>query len=68
MPNEIAPEGSIWVCHACGKTSQDHYGMEGKHSPGWDESCMLSSGLEKIEDLTFRDGFVIAIGKLVTEK
>lgn len=39
----IAPEGAIWVCGACGKTARDSYGIEGAHSPGWDESCALNA-------------------------
>jgi hypothetical protein len=32
---------SVYVCCACGKTSDDKYG-EKNASPGWDESCMLN--------------------------
>jgi hypothetical protein len=39
----IAPTGAIWVCGACGKTARDRYGIEGDHSRGWDESCMLNA-------------------------
>ena len=39
-----APEGQLWVCAACGKTSRDRYG-EKKISDGWDESCMLNAVL-----------------------
>ncbi len=37
-----APEGQVYVCGACGKTSKD---MAGKLalSRGWDESCMLNA-------------------------
>ena len=39
-------EDKIWVCGACGKTSEyDCYGMEGKYSYGWDESCTMNSVL-----------------------
>lgn len=45
-PTRYAPPGAIWVCGACGKTSQyDCYGIEGEHSRGWDESCMLNAFL-----------------------
>lgn len=37
----IAPEGQIWVCAACGKTTKDNHGNE----RGWDESCMLNAVL-----------------------
>lgn len=43
--DRIAPHGAIWVCGACGKTSQDQFGIEGQHSVGWDESCMLNAVL-----------------------
>lgn len=38
----IAPEGKMWVCHACGKTVKDRYGQRGS---SWDESCFLNSAL-----------------------
>lgn len=42
--DRFAPEGAIWLCPYCGKTSQrDSYGIEGEHSPGWDESCALNA-------------------------
>ncbi len=44
-PDRHAPNGTIWVCQACGKTAQDRYGIEGEHSHGWDESCMLNAVL-----------------------
>lgn len=37
------PDGMIWQCAACGKRSEDRYGMVGWHSYGWDESCMLNA-------------------------
>jgi hypothetical protein len=44
----------IWVCGACGKTAEyDSFGLEGKRSYGWDESCMMNSVLchkEKAEN------------------
>ena len=45
MSDRIAPAGAIWVCAACGKTAKDRYGLEGKHSFGWDESCALNAVL-----------------------
>lgn len=41
----MAPKGKTWECQACGKKSDDLYGIEGKHSYGWDESCMLNAQL-----------------------
>lgn len=57
MAEEIAPEGKIWVCGACGKTSRGDYGTGSDY--GWDESCMLNAVLcyeEKRIDP--RDGIV----------
>lgn len=45
MSERYAPEGKIWQCAACGKLAEDNYGLEGWHSYGWDESCMLNSHL-----------------------
>lgn len=50
--NEVAPEGQIYVCAACGKRSKDKYGDQ-KIDRGWDVSCMLNCVLcyeEKGED------------------
>jgi hypothetical protein len=49
--NRLAPNGYLWVCHACGKTASDRYGIE--HMDGWDESCMLNSALHRIDLLVF---------------
>ena len=61
--NRIAPKGSTWVCAACGKVARDQYGMEGAHSYGWDESCMLNAVLTeearwvtKLEQLEYEHG------------
>lgn len=65
---ELAPEGQIWVCAACGKTSRTKYGFlengartdeKGQcvSSYGWDESCMMNSVLcfsQKTEDGTWK--------------
>jgi hypothetical protein len=62
--DRIAPPGSLWVCLACGKWAEDKYGMQGDHSRGWDESCMLNSVLAKRSELNYHDdGRVISIGK-----
>jgi hypothetical protein len=42
--NHVAPEGQVYVCAACGKTSRDKYGFQ-KISRGYDESCMLNAVL-----------------------
>lgn len=61
----IAPEGAIWVCMGCGKTARDLYGIEGEHSYGWDESCVLNAVLcdeASIQrDATGRITFVVAL-------
>jgi hypothetical protein len=45
----LAPEGHIWVCLACGKTSKTRYGFDEKNRTvsmrGWDASCVLNSRL-----------------------
>lgn len=44
-----APEGQVYVCGACGKTSSTRYGFDAQNknvaSGGWDESCMLNAVL-----------------------
>jgi hypothetical protein len=53
MPAErFALDDGIWVCAACGKTATDRYGIEGEHSSGWDESCMLNAILCKRDGIT----------------
>lgn len=42
--NQIAPEDQIFVCGACGKTSEDMYD-DAKHSYGWDVACMMNAVL-----------------------
>lgn len=56
--NEVAPEGQVWVCGACGKRSKDRYGFQ-KIDRGWDESCFLNSVLCLESSLVFQDGRVI---------
>lgn len=51
MAERIAPADGIWVCGACGKTAVDRYGLEGPHSSGWDESCMMNAVLCKRGDI-----------------
>lgn len=41
MANEVAPEGQVYVCGACGKRSKDRYGDQ-KIDRGWDASCMMN--------------------------
>lgn len=58
MSNEIAPEGKVFVCCACGKRSRDRYGDQ-KIDWGWDESCMLNCNLFDESDLIIRNGRVV---------
>lgn len=58
MPNQIAGEGEIFVCSACGKRSKDLYGNQAIDS-GWDESCMLNAVLCDESTLVMKDGRVI---------
>jgi hypothetical protein len=50
MANEVAPEGHVFVCTACGKTSPDRYGDDPLTMKGWDVSCMLNARLCKEDD------------------
>ena len=44
-----APDGHVYVCGACGKTSPTRYGFDDagqRVAPnGWDESCMMHAVL-----------------------
>jgi hypothetical protein len=59
--NRKAPDGYVWACLACGKTSEWSYGFDDKGSsagaktlPGWDESCGANAALVKLDDVTER--------------
>lgn len=52
MPNEYAPEGTVYVCGACGKRSRDRYGEQALDR-GWDESCMLNAVLCKSKPIFY---------------
>lgn len=47
---DVAPEGNIFVCGACGKTSKSIYGDD-PTGWGWDESCMLNAVLCEADSL-----------------
>lgn len=51
---QLAPEGCVWVCAACGKRSRDQYG-EQPISHGWDESCVLNSVLCREDHLVLNE-------------
>ena len=59
---DVAPEGMVFVCGACGKRSKDIYGNQAI-SRGWDESCALNCNLYAEKDLLLdKEGLrVIAI-------
>ena len=57
----FAPEGWLWVCHACGKTHTDQYGSQGEGSHGWDESCALNSALYPRSRLVFSGKRVVEV-------
>lgn len=52
MSNQLAPDGQVYVCGACGKRSQDRYG-EKAIDLGWDESCVMNSFLCYEKSLKF---------------
>ena len=64
---DLAPEGHIYVCAACGKTSKSRYGFDDHDrsvaSHGWDESCMLNCALFREADVV-RDerGRIVKVG------
>ena len=53
MSDETCADDELFVCGACGKTSTTKYGISGKRSPGWDESCMMNSEKHKKTQLHF---------------
>lgn len=60
MPNELAPEGKVFVCLACGKRSRDLYGTQAINK-SWDESCMLNAQLFEEKSLTIINDHVYSI-------
>ena len=54
MSNQLAPDGQVYVCGACGKRSQDRYGDKAIDH-GWDESCVMNSFLVYEDSLEFDD-------------
>lgn len=46
-----APDGQVYVCGACGKTSPNRAPGTKGASRGWDESCMLNSFLCYIDGI-----------------
>ena len=64
-----APKDCLWVCLACGKTSEDQIDGVGEGSRGWDESCFLNSRLVKKCNITRKEnGRVAQVTKLEREE
>lgn len=46
---DLAPEGQVWICGACAKTSRSKGGYDARGNSvadgWWDESCMLNAVL-----------------------
>ena len=63
--NIKAGDDEVWVCLACGKTSNYRYGFHDTDnvicSRGWDESCMLNCALYKKDQLEYNDSLVVSI-------
>lgn len=57
--NEIAAEGKVYVCGACGKRSRDRYGDQ-KIDRGWDESCAIHAVLCDESSLVIENGRVVS--------
>lgn len=60
VSNDVAPEGHVFVCLACGKRSKDRYGNQPLQR-GWDVSCALNSDMFPIEHLVMENGRVVSI-------
>lgn len=45
--DRFAPVGAIWVCSACGNTSQDLFGGP-TASATWGDSCMMNAVLRNL--------------------
>lgn len=56
---ETAPDGQIFVCGACGKTSKSIYGDELHGLGSWDESCMLNAVLCSEDSVVIEHGRAI---------
>lgn len=57
LSRQNAPDGAVWVCCACGKRAANRY--TGGISGGWDESCMLSAVLCRIDSIVLDGNRVI---------
>lgn len=61
-----APDGQVYVCGACGKTSTTRYGRGATN--GWDESCMLHAVLCHVEKMDGKWQAVQRQGKAEKDK
>lgn len=61
----IAPEGKVWVCLQCGKTSLTKSGLDQNGSDtsalDWDECCKLHSELFDKEQCVFSGDKVVEV-------
>jgi hypothetical protein len=64
MKDATAPDGTVWVCGACGKRASNRY--TGGISHGWDESCMLHAVLCRADSIVL-DGNRVTAAKAVGE-
>lgn len=60
---ELAPDGQVWVCAACGKRARSRYGFNVVGGStvidrGWDTSCMMHAILCHAEK---RDGVFMPV-------
>ena len=60
-----APEGKIWVCGACGKTSKNR--IDGI-SPVWDISCFSNAVLVDINCCIFSHNDATKVVKVIERK
>lgn len=57
---DMPPQGTIFICAACGKRSRTRFGFDGQNlrvgpSQGWDESCMLNAVLVQEDSIVFAE-------------
>jgi hypothetical protein len=54
LGTDLAPEGMVWQCMACGKRARSRYGFDAQDNDtkidyGYDESCMMHAELVRKE-------------------
>lgn len=60
-PTDLAPEGGVYVCQACGKTAKRTLDFS-------DVSCSISAVLCDVKSLEYEDGRVIKAELLTNQK